>query len=72
MAAYTLNVAKGITPSTEESNAEIRHADVTNKLAQNAARRNYLIAQFTAGEVLDISSGFERTVVIPGNEPFIE
>src|ERR1035437_9799121 len=60
MAAYNRDIAKGVEPSDDAKNAEVRHADVVYKMAQNAARRVYLIEQFTAGEVLDISSGFER------------
>jgi len=71
MASYTLAIAKGVTPTAEEQNAETRHADVVYKMAQNAARRIYLIEQFTAGVVLDISSGFERDNIAIGNTPFI-
>jgi len=70
MAAYTLAIAKGETPSDEMVNAEARHADVTYKMARNAARRVELIEAFTAGQVLDISSGFERDNIAIGNSPF--
>jgi len=70
MAAYNRDIAKGVEPSDEAKNAEVRHADVTYKMAQNAARREYLIAEFTAGNVLDISSGFERDNLAVGNAPF--
>jgi len=70
MAAYTLAIAQGVEPSDEAKNAEIRHSDVTYKMAQNAARRVYLIDEFTAGNVLDISSGFERDNIAIGNAPF--
>lgn len=72
MSAYTLAIAKGVTPTDEEANAEKRHADVVYKMAQNAARRVYLIEQFTAGNVLDISEGFERDNIAIGNTPFVK
>lgn len=71
MSSYTLNIAKGVEPTDNEKNAEARHADVTYKIAQNAARRTYLIEQFTAGNILDISDGFERDNIAVGNTPFV-
>jgi len=70
MAAYTRDIALGVEPSDEAKHAEVRHADVTLKMNKNAARREYLIEQFTAGIVLDISSGFERDNLAVGNSPF--
>ena len=70
MAAYNRDIAKGVEPSDEAKNAELRHADVTLKMAKNASRREYLISEFTAGNVLDISSGFERDNIAVGNSPF--
>jgi hypothetical protein len=71
MSAYTLAIAKGVEPTAEEANAEKRHADVVYKMAQNAARRVYLVEQFTSGNVLDISEGFERDNIAIGNTPFV-